>query len=174
MGGVDALIRKLKSNQMILLWTLWVMALVGLFLVWEKDALTCDFERKIYDPAASGTKQVAEALAQAKREHKRVLLQFGANWCGWCHRLHCLMESDAGVRDELKADYVTVLIDVDNGHNTDVDAQYGDPVQNGLPVIVLLDAEGKLLTTKSSGDLASGPQHDPGKVLAFLTEWKAR
>ena len=39
----------------------------------------------IYDKSADGAKQIADALAMAKKENQRVLLQFGANWCGWCH-----------------------------------------------------------------------------------------
>jgi thiol:disulfide interchange protein len=48
----------------------------------------------IYDETADGSKQISDALNIAKREDKRVLLQFGANWCGWCHLLHELFESN--------------------------------------------------------------------------------
>ena len=51
----------------------------------------------IYDEKADGAKQIADALAVATNEHKRVLLQFGANWCGWCHKLHKLFETDADI-----------------------------------------------------------------------------
>ena len=51
----------------------------------------------IYDEKADGAKQIADALAVAKKENKRVLLQFGANWCGWCHKLHKLCQSDANI-----------------------------------------------------------------------------
>ena len=56
----------------------------------------------IYDEKADGGKQIAEALNVAKKEHKRVLLQFGANWCGWCHRLHKLFQSDEKIAAQLK------------------------------------------------------------------------
>ena len=36
------------------------------------------------------------ALVVAMKEDKRVLLQFGANWCGWCHRLHKLFPVSQG------------------------------------------------------------------------------
>ena len=32
---------------------------------------------------ADAAKQIADALSLAKKEDKRVLLQFGANWRGW-------------------------------------------------------------------------------------------
>jgi thiol:disulfide interchange protein len=128
----------------------------------------------IYDETANGSKQITDALAIAKKEHKRVLLQFGANWCGWCHRLHKLFESDKGIAEKLKANYVVVLIDVNNEHNKDVDTKYGHPTQFGLPAIVVLDADGKQLTTQDTGKLEEGDHHSPEKVMGFLKEWSPK
>ena len=125
----------------------------------------------IYDEKADGSKQVAEALALAKKEDKRVLLQFGANWCGWCHKLHELFASNPAIRDQLKSGYVVVLIDVNEDHNASVNKQYDNPMRFGLPSIVILDAEGKLLTIKDSGELEDGDHHDPKRVLDFLKLW---
>ena len=125
----------------------------------------------IYDESADGAKQIADALAVAKKGNKRVLLQFGANWCGWCHKLHALFEKDAEIAATLKQSYVVVLVDVNKGHNQAINKQYGNPTRFGLPVIVVLDAEGKVLTTKDSGELEEGDHHSPAKVLAFLKKW---
>ena len=130
--------------------------------------------KKIYDESLDGNKQIAEALALAKKGNKRVLLQFGANWCGWCHKLHELFATDADIKAKLKSDYVVVLVDVNEDHNSEVDKKYGNPMRFGLPAIVILDAEGKQLTTKDSGELEEGDHHDPAKVLAFLKEWGAK
>jgi len=128
----------------------------------------------IYDVTADGSKQIADALVTAKKDDKIVLVQFGANWCGWCHKLHKLFDTDAKIAEELKSHYVVVMVDVDKEHNKDVNAKYGNPTQHGLPVIVLLDANGKQLTTKDTGELESGDHHDPDKVLTFLKTWSAR
>jgi thiol:disulfide interchange protein len=128
----------------------------------------------IYDENADGGKQIADALSVAKKENKRVLLQFGANWCGWCNKLHKLCESDAQIAAKLKADYVVVLVDVNKGHNSEVDKRYGNPTRFGLPVIVVLDSDGKALVTQDTGELEVGDHHDPTKVLAFLNEWSGK
>ena len=128
----------------------------------------------IYDEKADGGKQIADALAVAKKDNKRVLLQFGANWCGWCHKLHKLCESDADIAAKLKSAYVVVLVDVNNGHNEDINKRYNNPTRFGLPVIVVLDADGKALTTKNTGELEEGDHHDPKKVVAFLNEWAGK
>ncbi len=115
-----------------------------------------------------------KTLLYAKREHKHVLLQFGANWSGWCHRLHQLCGSDPGIAEKLKYDYVVVLVDVNEDHNKEVDVKYGHPTRFGLPVLVVLDGDGKPLTTQDTGKLEEGDHHSPEKVLAFRKEWSPK
>jgi len=124
----------------------------------------------IYDESADSAKQIAEAQARAKKENKNVLLQFGANWCGWCHKLHKLCESDQAIREELKSNYVVALIDVNKGHNKDLIEKY-EAERMGLPFVVILDANGKHLTTKNTGELEEGDHHSPQKVTEFLKKW---
>ena len=129
----------------------------------------------IYDTKADGNKQIADALKKAEPGHKRVLLMFGANWCVWCHRLHATLEHDDTIAKMLREKFEVVLIDVNtrNGikRNADVNQRYGNPITHGLPVLVVVDASGKQLTTQDTGELESGDKHDPKKVLAFLEHW---
>lgn len=130
----------------------------------------------IYDTKVDGGKQIAEALVLAKRDHKRVLLQFGANWCSWCHRLHKLFSSDRSIAAALNAEYELVLIDIDKvagkTHNAEIVSRYGQPTKHGLPVFVVLDANGKQLTTRETASWEVGESYDPAKVLAFLKKWQ--
>jgi thiol:disulfide interchange protein len=128
----------------------------------------------IYDETADGSKQIASALAVAQNEHKRVLLQLGANWCGWCHQLHRIFASDPAIAAKLKSAYMVAEIDVDKKHNKNVDAKYGNPTRFGLPVILILDAGGTVLTTKNTAELEEGSIYDSARVLAFLNEWSTR
>jgi thiol:disulfide interchange protein len=132
----------------------------------------------IYDTKADGVAQIAAALAKAADTHKRVLVVFGANWCVWCHRLHGTFERDAAVAAALRANYEVVRIDVNTRHgekrNADVDARYGNPTKEGLPVLVVLDADGKQLTTQESGALEEGSGHSPAKITAFLEQGKSK
>ena len=124
----------------------------------------------LYDISADGSKQIAEALAVASGSNKNVLLQFGANWCPWCHKLHKFFEADAGIADLLKGDFIVVLIDVNKGRNGDVVSRYGNPTRLGLPVLVVLDAAGKQLTTEDTGLLEEGQSYNRDKVIAFLKD----
>lgn len=132
----------------------------------------------VYDSKADGKEQIASALAQAKAENKNVLLDFGANWCPWCHQLHHTFTTNPQVRERLARDFVVVYVDVNMRkgikRNTDVNARYGNPIKEGLPVLVVLDSDGKILTTQESGVLEEGDHHDPKKVAAFLEAWSPK
>jgi thiol:disulfide interchange protein len=129
----------------------------------------------IYDVRADGSAEIASALARAAAENKRVLLDFGANWCIWCHRLHSTFENDPGVSRALERGFIVVMVDVNTRkgekRNAAVNQRYGNPIVHGIPVLVVLDAEGKQLTTKDSGELEEGDGHSPAKIMAFLAEW---
>ena len=141
--------------------------------VWAGDAATTN-QAKIYDESANGDNQVADAVAIAQKEHKRILLKFGANWGRWCHRLHKLFESNKSVSEELRADYVVALIDVNKGHNKNLVVKYGAQAGYGIPFLVVLDSDGTHLITKHSEDFEEGDHHNPQKVLAFLKEWELK
>jgi len=128
---------------------------------------------------------LAEALSTATAEHKHVLLIFGANCCGWCHRLHSFIQTDTNVATELRSSFVVVLIDtktdwrtpntgkIENWHNGLLLTKYS-PVYQGEPFLVVLDAEGKQLTTQDDGNtgkLEEGKNYSHDKVMAFLTKW---
>ena len=129
----------------------------------------------IYDTQADGNALIASALARAKAENKQVLLDFGANWCPWCHRLHALFETNPQVAAALAKNYVVVMIDVNTRHgvkrNAQVNLKYGNPIHYGLPVLMVINANGETVTTQDSGELEEGEGHSPAKVLAFLEKW---
>ena len=130
----------------------------------------------LYDTQADGTAQIAAAVTKAKAGHKNVLVKLGANWCIWCRRLSHTFESDAAVAKALNDNFVLVLVDVNhrNGkkRNDAVNDRFGNPMAQGLPVLVVLGADGKQLTTQETGALEDGKSaHDPAKVIAFLQKW---
>lgn len=129
----------------------------------------------IYDVHADGSAQIAAALDRAAAEHKRVIVDLGANWCIWCRRLHDTFENDPAVARALGRGFIVVMVDVNTRRgakrNADVNARYGNPIEHGIPVLVVLDADGRQLTTKDTGELEEGHGHSPAKVAAFLAAW---
>jgi thioredoxin-related protein len=125
----------------------------------------------IYNSEADGKELIAEALKRAKREHKHVLVEWGGNWCGWCHKLHHLFIDDELVRPIVAEEYELVL--VDSGTNRELMRHYGGKDRKyAFPHLTVLDTEGKVLTNQETASLEDGPKHDPQAVATFLKNWQ--
>jgi thiol-disulfide isomerase/thioredoxin len=129
----------------------------------------------VYDEAADARTDIAAALAVAARKNKRVLIQWGGNWCGWCIKLHDLFASDRTIAMKILYEYEVVTVDI--GHwdkNLDLVEHYGADIQNnGVPFLTVLDADGNVLVNQDTGSLEEGDHHDPALVLAFLEAHQA-
>lgn len=125
---------------------------------------------KIFDPTRDAAADIKFALRAASKEKKRVLVDVGGNWCGWCHKLDKLFKEDKAIAEILKQKYVVVKVNFsEENKNEAVLAQY--PKISGYPHLFVLDAKGKLLHSQDTGLLETGDHHDPDKVKTFLKKW---
>jgi thiol-disulfide isomerase/thioredoxin len=107
--------------------------------------------RLIYDPRAKADDAIAQALTQARADHKRVLLDFGADWCPDCLVLAQLFE-DPQVKPFLDGHFHVVRIDVGQwDNNLEVAERYGDSIAKGIPAVVILDEDGQILSSTAGG-----------------------
>jgi thioredoxin 1 len=128
--------------------------------------------RQIYNESADAHSEIREALARAAAEHKRVLLDFGGNWCGDCKVLDIYFHQQPNV-DLLAHNFV--LVDIDIGHmdkNVDVAQKYDVPLHRGVPALAVLDAHGRLLYSQKNGEFEAMRRMDPESVTSFLEHWK--
>jgi thiol-disulfide isomerase/thioredoxin len=126
----------------------------------------------IYDEKADAKALINTGLALAKRENRRVLIQWGGNWCGWCVLLHDRFKKDPGLAKTLLYEYA--LVHIDSNNNMELAAKYGaDLKKDGVPYLTVLDAEGKVLINQSTVpfETKDGDKngHDPKKLQEFLT-----
>jgi thioredoxin-related protein len=126
----------------------------------------------IYDPKADATTQLADACRRAERSNKRVLLMFGGDWCGWCHKLHDLFASDRDIRQVLSYEYELVMVDTKAPHAPELLAECSKGQSGvGFPFLAVMDSGGKLLVGQKTDPLEEGDHHDPKKVREFLARW---
>jgi thiol:disulfide interchange protein len=126
----------------------------------------------IYPDGAQAKADIAAALAKAAKEKKRVLLDFGGNWCGDCQVLQIYFH-DAANRNLLESNYVLVPVNIGKyDENMDVAARYGVPVDKGVPALAVLDAAGHVVYSQRNHEFSAMRTMDSASVTAFLLQWK--
>jgi thiol-disulfide isomerase/thioredoxin len=128
--------------------------------------------KDIYPTKGDAKTEIKNALDRAKREHKRIILDFGGNWCGDCRALAANFKKEPNA-SLLKSSYI--LIDVNIGKydmNKDVAQQYEVPLTKGVPALAVIDGDGHVLYSQKNGEFESMRSMDPNSVTAFLQKWK--
>jgi len=128
--------------------------------------------REIYPAPAQAKADLATALKTAAATHKRVLLDFGGNWCGDCQVLD-LYFHDAANLPILDANFVLVHVNI--GHmdeNLDIAKQYEVPLDKGVPALAVLTEKGGLLYSQKNGQFESMRRMESTSVTSFLVQWK--
>ena len=128
--------------------------------------------RDIYPDPAQARPEIATALKTAAATHKRVLLDFGGNWCGDCQVLDIYFHNDAN-RPILDSNFVLVHVNI--GHmdeNVDIAQRYKVPLEKGVPALAVLSENGKLLYSQQTGQFEAMRRMEPSAVTQFLVQWK--
>lgn len=128
--------------------------------------------RVIYSATADAHADIAQAVRTASREHKRIILDFGGNWCGDCQVLDIYMHQ--APNDQIIArHFVVVHIDIGRmDKNVDIANKYGVPLQKGVPALAVLNSHGRLLYSQENGEFEAMRSMDPASVTQFLNKWK--
>lgn len=124
--------------------------------------------KAIYETNPKARASIAEARERAEQQNKRVLIQWGADWCVWCHRLHAFLADDVEVREILATGYEVVLVDTDT--NRALMEEMGVKPR-GLPYLTVLDATGTTLAAQDTHVFQSASRFDRDKVIPFLKQW---
>ena len=117
---------------------------------------------------------VRAALQVAAKDNKRVLVDFGGNWCTDCKVLDINFKKpeNAAILD---ARYVLVHVNVgDKGINSNFELaeRYGIKLRKGVPALAVLDSKGKVLYAQAQGEFADMRSMDPKSVNDFLVKWQ--
>jgi thiol:disulfide interchange protein len=130
-------------------------------------------KKHLYSADADPKADIAAALKQAHHEHKRVILDFGGDWCGDCQVLDIYLHQEPNL-DLFERNFVLVHVDI--GHfdkNVDITEKYGVPLKKGVPALAVLDANGKVLYSQQAAEFGDMRYMQPTSVTEFLNRWKA-
>jgi thioredoxin 1 len=128
--------------------------------------------RDIYPAPSQAHADLAAALTTAAQTHKRILLDFGGNWCGDCQVLDLYFHNPQNL-PLLESNFVLVHVNI--GHmdeNLDIAGEYQVPLGKGVPALAVLSEKGKLLYSQKSGEFEAMRRMEAGSVTSFLVQWK--
>ena len=128
--------------------------------------------RDIYPDPSQAKADIAAALKTAATAHKRILLDFGGNWCPDCQVLDIYFHDPAN-RRILETNFVLVHVNI--GHmdaNLDIARQYEVPLHRGVPALAVLSEKGKLLYSQKGGEFEAMSRMESAAVTKFLVQWE--
>ena len=126
----------------------------------------------LYQKNADAKAEIRAALAKAARTHKRVLLDFGGNWCYDCHVLEAAFHQ-ADVSPLVAGNFIVVHVDIGQmDKNLDMAQKYKVLLDRGVPALAVLAPDGTLLYSQQHGEFESARNMDPDDLIAFLKKWK--
>ncbi len=144
-----------------------LMGLLALAIVPARGA-----ERDIYPAPEQAKVDLAAALAASAGSHKRVILDFGGNWCTDCHVLD-LYFHDSSNKPILEANYILVHVNIGRmDENVDIADRYGIPLRKGVPALAVLGEHGELLYSQRTGEFEAMRGMQSSALTEFLLHWK--
>jgi thiol:disulfide interchange protein len=135
-------------------------------------ASACAAER-IYPEVSKAKADIATALKEAAATKRRVIVDFGGDWCTDCKILDLNFRKPENAQLVQKY-YVVVHVNVgDKGitDNHDVAERYGIPLKKGVPALAVLESDGRLIYSQKDGEFESMRSMDPRSVTDFLRKW---
>lgn len=128
-----------------------------------------------YDEQADAKAAVAKAKAQAKREHKKLLIDFGGNWCPDCRILAGIIALPE-VKSFVEKHFVEVTVNIGRyDKNGDIAAHYGFPDRlKGVPTVLIVDPRTDQVINKDKTFALTDARHMSPQALAdWLAQWTA-
>jgi thioredoxin 1 len=127
----------------------------------------------LYPPPDEARSEIKAALDRAAKDHKRVILVFGGNWCYDCHVLDAAFRSQA-IAPLVTANYHVVHVNIGDGDkNLDLADKYGVPLRQHVrvPSLAVVDASGKVIYSQKEGEFDDSARLSPDDVTGFLKKW---
>lgn len=129
----------------------------------------------IYPEVSRANADIEAACKEAKAGHKRVLVDFGGNWCTDCKVLDINFKKPENAA-LLKDHYVLVHVNVGEkriDENLDIGERYGIPLKKGVPALAVLEADGKVVHAQKEGEFEDMRHMEAKSVNEFLVKWQA-
>jgi thiol:disulfide interchange protein len=124
----------------------------------------------VYDPDRDPAEDLRATIERATTERKRILIEVGGKWCGWCQLLEEYIHESEPVASALQSGFLILKVNFSRENpNRGFLSQY--PAIRGYPHLFVLESDGALLRSQSTGVFEEKGSYSERAVLSFLEKW---
>ena len=76
----------------------------------RKPIISSFYSVSEYDPERDPSEDLANVVKQAQDTNKRILLEVGGEWCGWCHILDNYIQENEVVAEALQKNFFIIKV----------------------------------------------------------------
>lgn len=123
-----------------------------------------------YDPARNAFVDFKQALTHAKKHNKLVLLEFGGDWCKWCHRLDAFFAQNKKMKEQLHDVFVVVKINVSE-ENPNEEFLSHLPEIIAYPHFFIADSDGHVIASQDVFVFEDRGAYSKRLFRQFIDQW---
>lgn len=123
-----------------------------------------------FNPGRDPASDLQNAIAEAQKTSKNIILDVGGEWCIWCHRIDAFIEGHEDISNFLHENYVIMKVNY-SPENKNETFLSNYPKILGYPHFFVLNKEGMLLHSQDTGKLEMGKDYNAEKFMTFLKVW---
>ncbi|MBK7392019.1 MAG: thioredoxin family protein [Chloracidobacterium sp.] len=131
------------------------------------------FTREKFDPKRDPKLDLATAILTASKSGKRIILDVGGEWCGWCIHMDKFLFSNKALDKLRKNNFVWIKINM-SPENENVAFLSEYPEIKGYPHLFVLDESGKLLHSQDTVALEKDETYNLAKFTEFMKLWSPK
>ncbi|HEY0426257.1 MAG TPA: thioredoxin family protein [Pyrinomonadaceae bacterium] len=127
-------------------------------------------EREVFDPKKDPNADLKAAVAKAQKENKRIILDIGGEWCGWCRHMDKFFTLNPALGKIREENFIWVKVNMsEENENKEFLSKY--PEIPGYPHLFVLEKDGSLLQSQNTSELEQEKTYNLQKFTDFLTKW---
>ena len=125
---------------------------------------------RAFNPSRNAAQDIEQAVAEAQRTGKRIILEIGGDWCPWCHALDQFFQGHHDLLELRDDNFIVVPIYYDSENkNEQALSKYSKIL--GIPHMFVLEKDGTLLHSQHVVELETSNSYEAEKIREFLTKW---
>jgi thiol:disulfide interchange protein len=138
-----------------------------------KPAVAPVYTVDVYDPKRNPEDDLKMTVQRAEAEGKRILIQVGGDWCGWCKLMTQYFHENKKVAGALAQNFLIMKVNFSQGHENKEFLKKFPPAE-GYPHLYVLESNGKLVHSQPTGVLEEGKGYSEKAMLEFLARWASK